>query len=179
MPASMQAPDSLQRVLTFVREPREPLFAVYDAARSPQVLELLKTAQEKQQSLLEGAKGEALGPWAPYLVALPPGSALLETLVQEGWGKAWGIYFTCPLPFEEVRKHLRHFLTVRDEENVDCFFRFYDPRVLRAFLPVCTREELRTFFGPIRRFKMEGRPRQVLLDFSLRPSGDLHMRKEE
>ena len=34
-------------------------------------------------------------------------------------------------------------------------FRYYDPRVLRAYLPTCNSEELRTVFGPIECFRTE------------------------
>lgn len=47
--------------------------------------------------------------------------------------------------------HLREVFISRDENGQEYFFRFYDPRVLRSFLPTCQSEELREFFGPIGR----------------------------
>jgi hypothetical protein len=44
------------------------------------------------------------------------------------------------------------------------YFRFYDPRVLRAYLTTCTDDEIRTFFGPVHRLVMEeedGRPLSI------------------
>jgi hypothetical protein len=35
------------------------------------------------------------------------------------------------------------------------YFRFYDPRVLRIFLPTCDQDQLLTFFGRIRSFWTE------------------------
>lgn len=35
-------------------------------------------------------------------------------------------------------------------------FRYYDPRVLRVYLPTCRPDELRTVFGPIRSYLVEG-----------------------
>jgi pSer/pThr/pTyr-binding forkhead associated (FHA) protein len=160
-------------VLDHLRALKEPLFGVFDAARDPKVLEVISNAKEEHQSLFEGPRGEILALWAPYLVALPPQSATLETLVNEGWGKAWGIYLTSPLPFERVRNHLRHFLTVRGEEGEDLLFRFYDPRVLRAFLPVCTPEEIVALFGPIKKFLLESRHQGVLLNFMASDRGEL------
>ncbi len=159
------------RVLQVLRGQPEGLFAVVDAARDPKVLELLRPSKEKHQSLFEGPQGEILALWAPYLVALPRESAFLEALVGEGWGQSWGIYLTCSRPFEDVRKHLRHFLTVRGDEKDDLFFRYYDPRVLRAFLPVCTAEETSAFFGPIKAFLVEGRRGGALLQFTAGPRG--------
>ena len=44
-------------------------------------------------------------------------------------------------------------------------FRYYDPRVLRAYLPTCDESELRAVFGPIRAFWMEARDSGVMLEY--------------
>lgn len=80
---------------------------------------------------------------------------MLETVVRDGWGKSWGVYLTSARPFDEVRKHLRQFLMAQLRGGKQVYFRFYDPRVLRAFLPSCTPEESVRFFGPIRCFCFE------------------------
>ena len=145
----------------------EPLFALLDAARSYQVLEILRPSGEQYQSLYEGPQGEELADWAPYLVALPAGSPLREALVREGWGQSWGVYLTCPLSFAEVRKHFRKFLLVKSQEDGrTLYFRFYDPRVLRLFLPTCNATEAAEFFGPIREFLMEAADPGSLLRFT-------------
>lgn len=142
-----------------------PLFAILDAARDPLVLVRLHECKEEYQSLYEGPKGERLAAAAPYLVSLPPRSSFLETLVRDGWGKSWGIYLTCDRPFAEVRKHLRRFLTVELEGGKRVLFRFYDPRVLRVFLPTCNAEELAEFSGPVRSFLTVGDDDAFLLQF--------------
>jgi pSer/pThr/pTyr-binding forkhead associated (FHA) protein len=145
----------------------EPLFVLLDAARSYQVLEVLRPSGEQYQSLYEGPEGDELADWAPYLVALPTGSPLRETLVREGWGQSWGVYLTCPLPFAEVRKHFRKFLLVKSQEDGrTLYFRFYDPRVLRLFLPTCNATETAEFFGPIREFLSEAADPGSLLRFT-------------
>jgi hypothetical protein len=55
----------------------------------------------------------------------------------------------------DLRRHLRRLLQVRTEARETLFFRYYDPRVLRAFLPTCDRAQLAEFFGPIQRFDLE------------------------
>jgi hypothetical protein len=132
---------------------QEHLFAVLDAARSSRVLGLLQQSAEEYRSLYEGHQGNALADVAPYLVRLPQDSSLLGALLAEGWGENWGIYLTCTSPFLELRRHLRKFLMVHAEgwEN-RMYFRFYDPRVLQAFLPTCTEDQLNNFFGPINCF---------------------------
>lgn len=143
------------------------LFAVLDAARTPEVLALLIPSTDlTYQSLYEGLKGEELAAVAPYLVQIPEGTPLLETLARRGWGHSWGIYLSCDRPFAEVRKHLRHFLMAKLEDGPRVYFRFYDPRVLRLYLPTCDPGEAREFFGPIRRFLMEAESSATLLEFA-------------
>lgn len=151
------------RVVAFLHRQREPLYALLDAARDPNVLELLRPSGAEHQSLYEGFKGELLADFAPYLVRLAANSPFLETLAREGWGRAWGVYLTAGAPFADVRRHLRRFLMVKVEGGREVYFRYYDPRVLRVFLPTCTPEEARDFFGPIESYLMEApEPAQVL-----------------
>ena len=37
----------------------------------------------------------------------------------------------------------------------DRYFRYYDPRVLRVYLPTCNARELQTVFGPVLRYLVE------------------------
>jgi hypothetical protein len=69
---------------------------------------------------------------------------------------------------EDVRHHLRHFLMVEIEGGKPVYFRFYDPRVLRVYLPTCTDQERQQFFGPLANYLMEGEEKSVLLDFTAR-----------
>ena len=46
-------------------------------------------------------------------------------------------------------------------------FRYYDPRVLRVYLPASVTAELRTVFGPIDCFWMESESPEYMLDFRL------------
>ena len=52
----------------------------------------------------------------------------------------------------------------KDEKEV--YFRFYDPRVLRTFLPTCTPEETTEFFGPVRSYLVEAEEPETLLIFT-------------
>jgi len=125
-------------------EAKAPLYALLDAARDDRILELLRESVESHQSLYEGQGGEPLDDVAPYLVGpMGPASKLLERLVLEGWGRRWGIFCTSAEPFHEVRRHWRRFLMVELEEGGKrVYFRFYDPGVLRVFLPICTNRQI-------------------------------------
>jgi hypothetical protein len=161
------APD-LHSVL---RGQADQLYALLDAARDPEVVKLLRESQAEYQSLYDGDKAKEMDDFAPYLVRLPGDSPLLPTLVENGWGKSWGVYLVCGLPFKEVRRHFRKFLTVKDESGKEFYFRFYDPRVLRIFLPTCTAEETKEFFGPIGQFLLENDDGGRLVHFTASTQG--------
>ncbi len=69
--------------------------------------------------------------------------------------------------FGDLHRHFRHFLIVKDESGRKLYFRFYDPRVLRVFLPTCTKTQLREFFGPVEVFVLEDENPTNALVFSL------------
>jgi len=151
------------RALAALQQETEPLFAVLDAARDARILALLHACEDERRSLYEGLEGQVLAQAAPYLVRLEPGSALLDALVREGWGESWGVYLTCQRPFREVRQQLRRSLIVNAEGSREpLYFRFYDPRVLRVFLPTCTPRQVSLLKGEIRGFFLEGESGELL-----------------
>lgn len=159
------AADPQGQLLSFLQHNFQPLFAIVDAARDRYALALLMQSQAQYQSLYEGPSGVTLSDVAPYLVQLPPESDLLRLLVKEGWGKSWGVYLKCAAEFQEVRRHLRHFLEVRQPDGEQMYFRFYDPRVLRTYLPGLQPDEARAFLGPIHCYLMEDKEPNTLLQF--------------
>lgn len=138
-----------------------PLFAVVDAARDDRIRVLLRESPARHRSLYDGWQGDALAEGAPFLVELgpPPHPPLLADLVVEGWSAdperadgdgGWAVFLSAPAgrDLEAVRRHLRRFLMVElDREKV--YFRFYDPRVLRMFVPTCTPAEQRDFLADL------------------------------
>lgn len=139
------------------------LYAVLDAARDERVLVLLRESIDEQASLYEGPQGHVLDDVAPWLVRFAPGSRLLRALIEEGWGSGWGVYLTAPMGLREVRRHLRHFLMVLDETTDQrVYFRFYDPSVLREFLPIATERQRAQLFGELGGFVTEGESLEVL-----------------
>jgi len=164
--ASAPAAETLQdRLLNLLREDFQPLYAVLDTARDIRILALLLHHKEECQSLYEGEQGVTLAQVAPYLVRLQKDSPLLKILVKEGWGKSWGIYLTSPSDLQEVRRHLRHFLQVKLPSGEQVYFRFYDPRVMRVFLPTCTPEDVTQFFGPVQNYLVEDENPKKLFRF--------------
>lgn len=159
-------PKPEDRLLAMLRGEFQPLYAILDAAREPSVLNALVESEEEYQSLFEGADGAKLTHFAPYLVRLPEESPLLQTLAREAWGKSWGIFLTCDQPLPALRAHFRQFLMVKQPNGKRVYFRFYDPRVLRLYLPTCLVEEVDQFCGPVKYYLMEDEKPNTLLRFS-------------
>jgi hypothetical protein len=164
-PPAAPAESPQDRLLSLLRDDFQPLYAVLDAARDIRILALLLHHKEECQSLYEGRQGLELAQVAPYLVRLQKDSPLLEVLVKEGWGKSWGVYLTSPSDLHEIRRHLRHFLEVKLPSGEQVYFRFYDPRVMRTFLPTCTPEDTTQFFGPIQNYLVEDENPKKLFRF--------------
>ncbi|PCC71553.1 protein of unknown function [Nannocystis exedens] len=140
------------------------LYAIVDAARSDRALQLLEESVDAYASLYDGEQGRAYDDVAPYLVQLRGDSGLLQRLVDEGWGDAWGIYVESGRDFATVRRHFRQFLMVEAEgEAHRLFFRFYDPRVLHAFAATITPEQREQFLAGIDRIAFE-RPDTAALE---------------
>ena len=139
------------------------LYAVLDASRDERIAVLLRESIDEHASLYEGLPGHVLADVAPYLVRFTRPSRLLEALITEGWGRHWGIFLTASLGFREVRRHLRHFLMVLDEStDTRVYFRFYDPSILREFLPIATARQRAQLHGELSAFLMEGEDLEVL-----------------
>jgi len=143
------------------------IWAILDAAIDESIAGALEKAKLDCCCLFSGRLISALKNAAPYLVKLRFGHAFTEYLVSEAWDRHWCVFFQADASMEELRLHLKQFLRVKDQNGRRLYFRFYDPRVLRVYLPTCTAHELRIFFGPIRRFVMEDEEPGILLEFAL------------
>lgn len=140
----------------------ELTYALLDGARDPAVHEWITSSGAPARCLYIGDLDPALARVAPYLVRLqrtaPPSRALLE----RAWGDAWGVFVRSTATPEALHRHFRRLLRVRDERGVRMLFRFYDPRVLRTYLPTCRAEELDQMFGPVERFFVEAEEAHIL-----------------
>jgi hypothetical protein len=162
---SIELTPSLDRaLLTYFRSLPGPCYCLLDAACDPAIRELIAAASgERAQSLYDGKSAEDLAPWAPYLVELAKDTTLLPILLERGWGNGWASYFLSRATFEELRHHFRKFLLVKLDDGREAYFRFYDPRVLRDFLPTSNAAELREFFGPVDSWIIESKDPHTLL----------------
>lgn len=142
------------------------LYAVLDGAADPKVHAAVVASGYPHACLYHGEIPDDLKAAAPWLVALEGRSSLAALLGGEGKGKSWGILLECQENLEKLSRHLRQFLRARDERGKFYAFRFYDPRILRVYLPSCRRNELESFFGPVSRFWIEDK-NGALVEYSL------------
>jgi hypothetical protein len=125
----------------------ERLYAIVDAARDARLREAAVSSGGDWRCLYAGPLPEEVQKAAPYLVALAPGLPLVDFLRGEGWGRSFGVLVRSSAGIDELRKHLRRFLLARLPSGKKSLFRYYDPRVLRVYLPTCNADELRFVFG--------------------------------
>jgi hypothetical protein len=162
----MAVKDRVEGILRHLHaDERQSAYAILDGASIPDLLDLLEEYQPKHTCLFSGNLDPEVEMTAPYLVHLQPGSEFDRHVIEHGWGHHWGIFATVPKeqPFIAVRKHFRTFLRVRGPEGDPLLFRYYDPRVLRVYLPTCNEDETGVIFGPVTSYLLEDEdPSQAL-----------------
>jgi hypothetical protein len=126
-------------------------YALMDAARGYRVEQAVRWSARPYQCLYAGALPAELARAAPYVVEMGGDHHFTRRVLREGWGESWGFFAVArggsTLP--AVRRHFRSLLRVRLESGAVVLFRYYDPRVLRVFLPTCSSTQLDLFFGPL------------------------------
>ncbi len=150
-------------------QPAANVFVILDGALIPDLLAQLEQYQPEYCCLYRGELPADLAAAAPYLVRLEYGSALVKWLLLEGFGRHWGIFAVAKANLRIMRQHFRSLLTVQLPEGKTVYFRFYDPRVFRTFLPTCRLEEQQRLFGPVLQYWVEsGKEETIFLPFSLK-----------
>ena len=142
------------------------LYAILDGARNDDIYPAVMESQCEFECLYMGELEPDVAESAPYLIKLERDKPFTEWLLKEGWGDSWGIYVQTNLGMRELRRHFRKFLMVYDPEHKPLYFRYYDPRVLRIYLPTCNAEELDIVFGQIKNYILEDQNPEVLLRFA-------------
>jgi hypothetical protein len=141
------------------------VFTVLDGASIPGLLKKLRELKPAYVCLYRGDLAPDLAECAPYLVQLEPRREFTRWVLSEGWGRHWGIFAETTGDLKDLRKHFRTFLRVRGSDGKVLYFRYYDPRVLRTYLPTCNQVETGLVFGPVRRFLCEDEAPESLLVF--------------
>jgi Domain of unknown function (DUF4123) len=132
------------------------VFAIVDGAQDRRLYGAVDASRQDRFCLysVERRWGGQDLPWqllmaGPYLLELDPDEECTRFLLRRGWDRHWAIFFRSDTGIQNLRLHFRDLLTVRNEKGKQLMFRYYDPRVLRAYLPTCLPRELRTVFGQV------------------------------
>jgi hypothetical protein len=173
-PSLSSLTDQLWRLSAQGTEPQ--ISAILDAARDERIYPAILNSDNEYICLYRGNQAIDLADVAPYLVKLERGDAFAIYLLSHGWGNSWGIFFSSDAPFNQLRQHFRTFLMVYDDKGKPLYFRYYDPRVLRVYLPTCNADEIEMVFGPVAYYLLEGEDPNTALRFRNR-SGVLQQEK--
>jgi len=141
------------------------VFAILDGARDERIYPHVIESTLEHCCLYRGELEPDLAAAAPYLVQLEPDAPFTGWMIAQGWGDSWGIFAKAPATLPELRRHFRRFLMVYDPNGNPLYFRYYDPRVLRVYLPTCNAEETAALFGPVERYFLEAEDANVLMQY--------------
>ena len=148
------------------------LYAVLDGARITTLLDTLEELAPPSACLFAGKLDPSVARVAPYIVELERGGPFSDWLVENHWGKDAGVFMQSGTDLNGVRKHLKKFLMAKLPDGEQAFFRFYDPRVLRVYLPTCDQAEVDEFLGEaIECFLVESEGTEAVLEFTKSGAG--------
>ena len=133
------------------------LYCVLDGVMVTDLPKKLRETQVPHHCILTGELTPDMVYAAPYLAYLSPDSKFADQVLSQAFGKSWGIFFQSHRSMLEMRRHFRALHQAFDERGNSLKFRYYDPRVFRAFLPTCNPGELRTLFGDVEQFFVESK----------------------
>ena len=131
-------------------------YAVLDGASNPALLDHLYAAERPEFACLyRGELEPDLAECAPYLVRVEADLPFTQWVIGNCLGQNWGIFALSRADLQAMLQHLRKHNMVYDPDNRPLLFRYYDPRVLREFLPICDDGQATQFFGPVEAFFAE------------------------
>lgn len=128
-------------------------FAIVDGAAQPDLLACLARHQPESYCLFRGELEPDMARVAPYLVALEPEAPFTDWVLSL-WGLSRAIFGLSYGDLHSLKSHLRRPVMIEYEDR-EVYFRYYDPTVLRNYLPTCLAVELRAFFGDVECFIAE------------------------
>lgn len=118
-------------------------------------------------ALLDRARFPDLLPVGPWIVDLGSAPTVFQTWKRAGRFRSWGVFVESEADLPTLRLHFRHFnIVFLEQERKNVFFRYFDPRVLPAFLDAATPEQYASFFGPVQRIICEDRTAEAYRTFS-------------
>jgi len=153
-------------------QPETNVYVVLDGASVPDLPQMLWEHEPEHVCLYRGELEPDMAAVAPYLVKLEYSHPFTRLVCEQGWSKHWGVFAVTPaeVDLRTLRQHFRRFLMVYSPQDKLLYFRYYDPRVLRVYLPTCSTKEIKAVFGPISSYMLEDEDSCAILRLS--PDGE-------
>ncbi|WP_165024391.1 DUF4123 domain-containing protein [Dysgonomonas sp. ZJ279] len=129
----------------FLKENLQPNYVLIDAALWKEDIEIIFD-KVSYRSLFRGSVGEELWSVAPYLVDITSNDGLAERIKEKDPIERRVTWLSSSANIDDLRKHLRRFLRMKQENGSFIYFRFYDPFVLNYILPNLVQDQLTVFF---------------------------------
>ncbi len=131
-------------------EPPREVFALLDGAMVRRLPDFLEDEEAEHAPLLPLLNEEPEEiTRATYLTRVTRDSPVAAWLLSDGWGAKWGIWLSAAAgtEFDDILGHLRELAQVRLPDGRIVYFRYYDPRVWRTFVPTCDAAQLDHLFS--------------------------------
>ena len=138
-------------------DPTLATYCIIDGAACEELLPMLDQHQPDHCCLYAGDLDDDVAEVAPYLIRLEADHPFTAWLLGSIGHKPWGIFCKAPSKLRELRKHFRKFLIVKGPDGENLYFRFYDPRILPAFLSTCDGGQQEEVFGSVEEFLCVGK----------------------
>lgn len=150
-----------------------PLFtyAVLDGARVPGLPEVIETSDLDHACLFQGAAAEEMRDVAPWIVRLEENHSLTRGLFTKGdaswnmWDAEPGIFLRTERSLNDMRRHLRKFTRVQDEDGRWLYWRFWEPKWIIGMigdLHIDQREEFLTGIARLIAVTSDGRSQAII-----------------
>lgn len=129
------------------------LYGVLDCAIDPSLYEHAVRLEPEWAVCLFERVVDRVRRASPWLVELSPSDPLSRAWRGAGWDKNWGVLLSSRADMKTVKLRLKRFTQARLPDGAGpVLFRFWDPRVLRVFLPTLEPEDAPDWFTDIDRW---------------------------
>jgi hypothetical protein len=141
-------------------------YVLLDAARLNAQFDLALKYNVRNVFLFNTKEEQHLQTVGPHLFSYDSKTDFATWLFNEGWGNAWGVYFTSKANMDQLFTHFADLNLEYTEDGQVTFFRYYDPRVMNRYLSINDIFRLKRLFGPVEKFICEDRDERYALIYS-------------
>ncbi len=136
-----------QKLVHMLTQNAASLYALYDAAQDRELLPLLRRHNIMHICLYDGTKAQTLANVAPYLIPCQHFQANPIDFVDSIWQRGVSMIVEASVALEDLKSQLKKVAFIKNSEDKDCYFRYYDARAFAKFLKIANGEQLSFFFG--------------------------------